>query len=461
MPHLETDWLRGRRVLVFGLARSGQAAADLAVLHGAHVVGVDDGPAAAALFAGDWARQTLVEMSAEARADLLHGVNWFVLSPGIPTTHPLVLAAAAARIPVISEIELAYRCSAARVVAITGSKGKSTTTALAGALLAAQGKRVFVAGNIGLPYCAVAPQAGPGDWVVLELSSFQLETVDSFHADVAVLLAISPDHLDRYPDFAAYAAAKQRIGRHQTRDNVLIVDPGDRYGVATGRASEAQVLGFGALWGGAGVVREATDLVWCTPGGREHLARVADVPLLGAHNVRNAMAALAIARVLGPVDAAVQAALRGFRALPYRMQPAGEIHAIRFVNDSKGTTVEAVRAGVEGLDGTLMLALGGRNKDLDFTALRGSLGRVRTVFVYGEAADEIEAALAGSVRIERVRDLDDLVAAALRAGQPDDTLLFSPGCTSFDMFRNAEHRGAEFDAAVERARARETGKVRA
>jgi len=461
MPHLESDWSRDRRVLVFGLARSGQAAADLAVLHGARVVGVDDGPAAGPVLTSDWARQTLAESAAEARVELLRGVDWFVLSPGIPTTHPLVVAAAGAGIPVISEIELAYRCSVAPVVAITGSKGKSTTTALAGALLAAQGKRVFVAGNIGLPYCAVASQAGVDDWVVLELSSFQLETVDTFHARVAVLLAISPDHLDRYPDFDAYAAAKQRIGRHQTRDDVLIVDPSDRYGVATARVSEAQVLGFGALWDGAGVVREAGDLVWCTPGGHERLARVADVPLLGAHNVRNAMAALAIARVLGPVDAAAQAALRSFRALPYRMQPAGEIRAIRFINDSKGTTVEAVRAGTEGLEGTLMLALGGRNKDLDFSTLRGSLGRVRTVFVYGEAAAEIEAALAGSARLERVRDLDDLVAAALRAGQPDDTLLFSPGCTSFDMFRNAEHRGAEFDAAVERARARETGRVRA
>ncbi len=461
MPHLDSDWLRGRRILVFGLARSGQAAADLAVRHGAEVVGVDDGPAAGPVLAGDWARQTLAASAAETRVELLRGVHWLVLSPGIPTTHPLVVAASAAGIPVISEIELGYRCSAAPVVAITGSKGKSTTTALAGALLAAQGKRVFVAGNIGLPYCAVASQAGAEDWVVLELSSFQLETVDTFHARVAVLLAVSPDHLDRYPDFEAYAAAKQRIARHQTRDDVLIVDPADRYGVATGRASEAQVLGFGALWDGAGVVREAADLVWCTPGGHERLARVADVPLLGAHNVRNAMAALAVARVLGPVDAAVQAALRSFHALPYRMQPAGEIRAIRFVNDSKGTTVEAVRAGVEGLDGMLMLALGGRNKDLDFRTLRGSLGRVRTVFVYGEAAGEIETALAGSARLERVRDLDDLVAAALRAGQPDDTLLFSPGCTSFDMFRNAEHRGAEFDAAVERARARETGKVRA
>lgn len=461
MARAARDWLEDRRVLVFGLARSGQAAVELARTRGARVVGCDEGAAARPLLEGEWAQQWLERAASRATLDLLDGVDQFVLSPGIPATHPLVSAAAAAGIPVISEIELAYRCSEAPVVAITGSKGKSTTTALTGALLAAQGKRVFVAGNIGLPYCAVAGQAGPQDWVVLELSSFQLETVDTFHARVAVLLAISPDHLDRYSGMEDYAAAKLRIGRHQTREDVLVVDPHDRYGVALGRSSSAQVLGFGAPWDGTGVLREAEELVWHAPGGTEVLARVEDVPLLGAHNVRNALAALAIARALGPVDDAVREALRAFRSLPYRMQPAGEIRGIRFVNDSKGTTVDAVRAGVEGLDGTLLLALGGRNKDLDFSGLRGSLGRVRAVFVYGEAAGEISAALAGTARIEPVRDLDDLVARALDVGEPGDTLFFSPGCTSFDMFRNAEHRGEEFDRAVERARARLEGTVRA
>jgi len=455
------DWLEDRRVLVFGLARSGQAAAELARTRGARVVGCDEGAGARPVLEGDWAAKWLERAAAAATSDLLDGVDLFVLSPGIPTTHALVSGAAAAGILVISEIELAYRCSAAPVVAITGSKGKSTTTALTGALLAAQGKRVFVAGNIGLPYCAVAEQAGPEDWVVLELSSFQLETVDTFHARVAVLLTISPDHLDRYTGMDAYAAAKMRIGRHQSRQDVLVVDPHDRFGVALGRSTTAQVLGFGAGWNGTGVWREGADLVWHSPGGSEVLAQVEDVPLLGAHNVRNALAALAVVRALGPVDDAVRSALRAFRALPYRMQPAGEIRGIRFVNDSKGTTVDAVRAGIEGLDGTLLLALGGRNKDLDFSGLRGSMGHVRTVFVYGEAAPEIEAALDGVAHLVRVRDLDELVAQALDLGRPGDTLLFSPGCTSFDMFRNAEHRGAEFDRAVERARTRLEGTVRA
>ena len=450
--------LHDRRVLVLGLARSGQAAAELAHTRGAHVIGVDEGMDAPV--EGEWARRVLERASRSADIELLAGVDLLVLSPGIPTTHALVRAAAAAGIAVISEIELAWRCSRTPVVAVTGSKGKSTTTALAGALLAAQGKRAVVAGNIGQPYAAIVDDLGAEDWVVLELSSFQLETVDTFHARVAVLLGISPDHLDRYADFDAYAHAKLRIGRHQTAGDLLIVDPGDPWGVKLGRASQAQVAGFATTWNGAGVVRDGDRLVQRTPAGDEFLAAVADVPLLGAHNLRNAMAALAIARALGDVDDTVRAALRSFQPLAYRMQPAGQIAGIAFVNDSKGTTVDAVRAGVEGLTGPLLLALGGRNKDLDFAPLASSLEAVRVVFTYGEAAAEIEAALGGAARLVRVRDLDDLVARALELGHAGDTLLFSPGCTSFDMFRNAEHRGQEFDAAVARARARAEGGVR-
>jgi UDP-N-acetylmuramoylalanine--D-glutamate ligase len=449
--------LRDRRVLVFGLARSGQAAAELLHGRGAEVLGVDEGPAAPSLLAGEWARAHLQRGSVRADPAQLEGVELLVLSPGIPTSHPLVQAAAARQIPVLSEIELAYRCSTASIVAVTGSKGKSTTVALVGALLAAQGKRCVVAGNIGLPYSAVVERVGANDWVVLEVSSFQLETVDTFHARVAVHLAVSPDHLDRYPSLEAYAAAKARIARHQTHDDVLIVDPEDPYGATLARSAAARVLGFGRAWQGAGVSRHGDDLVWSDASGTEVLAHVEDVPLLGTHNVRNAMAALAVARALGPVDGAVRQALRSFEALPYRMQPCGEIGGIRFVNDSKGTTVEAVRAGVQGLPGPLLLGLGGRNKELDFTALRPHLGAVHAVLVFGEAAPEIEAALQGAVRLERVSDLDDMVGRALQLGRPGDTFLFSPGCTSFDMFRNAEHRGEEFDAAVGRARARAEG----
>ena len=443
--------LSDRRVLVFGLATSGRAAVELLRRRGARVTGVDEN---ATLLASPWSRSQLETASAVADPALLRGIALFVLSPGIPLTHPFVRAATAAGVPVISEIELGFRCTRAAVAAITGSKGKSTTTALAGALLAAQGKRCAIAGNIGAPFAAVADTLGPDDWVVLELSSFQLETVDRFHARAAVHLGISPDHLDRYPDLEAYAAAKARIVRHQAPSDVLVVHTSESHAARVAGTTPARVVGFDPDWKGTGVTRRGDTIVWRERGAEEVLAEVAEVPLLGAHNVRNAMAALALVRALGPMNDAVRDALRGFQGLPFRMQPAGAIGGIQFVNDSKATTVDAVAAAVAGFPGTVMLGLGGRNKELDFTPLRQHLQRVRIAFTLGEAAPEIEAALAGAVAFERVRDLDQMVARALAHGRHGDTLVFSPGCTSFDMFRNAEHRGEEFDAAVERARTR-------
>ncbi len=444
--------LRDRRVLVFGLATSGRAAVELLRRRGARVVGVDEN--AASLLANEWSRSHLEIASAVADPALLTGIAWFVLSPGIPLTHPFVRAAAAAGVQVISEIELAFRCTRAAVAAITGSKGKSTTTALAGVLLASQGKRCAIAGNIGDPFAAVADTLGPDDCVLLELSSFQLETVDRFHARAAVHLGISPDHLDRYRDLEAYADAKARIVRHQTASDVLVVHTSESHAARVAGMTPARVVGFDPDWKGTGVTRRGDTIVWREPGFEEALAEVADVRLLGAHNVRNAMAALALARALGPVNAAMREALRHFHGLPFRMQLVGAIGGIQFVNDSKATTVDAVAAAVAGFPGNVMLGLGGRNKELDFTQLRPHLQRVRIVFTLGESAPEIEAALAGAVSFERVHDLDQMVARALTHGQPGDTLVFSPGCTSFDMFRNAEHRGEEFDAAVERARTR-------
>jgi UDP-N-acetylmuramoylalanine--D-glutamate ligase len=445
----DRSW-KHRHVLVFGLATSGRAAVELLHRAGARITGVDEN---AARLDPAWSAVHLDAASPVADAARLAGVTDLVLSPGIPVSHPLVRAATAAGIPVLSEIELGFRSTRATIIAITGSKGKSTTTALAGALLAAQGKRTHVAGNIGEPFTAIADRLGPEDWVVLELSSFQLETIDRFHARAAVHLGISPDHLDRYPDVEAYAAAKARIVRHQTSADIVVVHTSELYAARLATETPARCIGFDPDWRGTGVARLGEALVWREPGGEETLAHAADVPLLGAHNVRNAMAALALARALGPVDDGVRAALRRFRGLRFRMQPAGVIDGIAFVNDSKATTVDAVAAAVAGLPGTVMLGLGGRNKGLDFRPLRAHLSRVRRVFTWGESAPEIEAALQGAAALERVRDLDELVARALIHGRAGDTLVFSPGCTSFDMFRNAEHRGEEFDAAVARAQA--------
>ena len=444
--------LADRRVVVLGLAASGVAAAELLHAHGARVVGVDEGRDVVARLPPAWAAAHLESAAAAAGPESLAGAELLVLSPGVPPAHALVRAARERGIPVIAEIELAWRSGRAPVIAVTGSKGKSTTTALVGHLLGALGVRAVVAGNIGLPYSSVVVRGEEGDWVVLEVSSFQLETVDRFHAHVAVHLRISPDHLDRYPNLETYAAAKARIARHQTAADLLVVDPDDPWGARLAAGAVARVAGFGSLWEGTGVVRDGEEILWHAPGVQRVLAGVRDVPLLGAHNLTNAMAALAVVQGLGHWQETGRAALAGFAGLEYRMQDRGTVGGIRIVNDSKSTTVESVRAAVRGLPGPLLLALGGRNKGLDFRSLRADLGSVRAVLVYGEAAGQIMGDLQDAARIVPVADLDELLERALQLGSPGDTLLFSPGCTSFDMFRNAEHRGHEFDAAVARAR---------
>ena len=440
--------LRDRKVVVLGLARSGTAAAELLHAHGARVVGVDEGASAAAVLGGEWARRTLAAAHAQADPAILDDAALLVLSPGVPTTHPLVRAATARRLPVLSEIELAYRFCPAPVLAVTGSKGKSTTTALIGALLDAAGVEHIVAGNIGVAWSAVVERLTPRHWAVLEISSFQLETVDTFHAHAAVLLHVSPDHLDRYDSMEDYAAAKARITRHQTESDWLVTDPGDPWGERAARAAAAKVAGFGHAWAGRGVTRVGDAFVWQDGEQHEMLAEVGDVPLLGDHNRSNVMAALAVVRALGLWTAAARDGLRRFPGLEYRMQPCGEISGVRFINDAKSTTVESVRAAVRGLPGTLVLAVGGRNKGLDWSALGADLAHVRAVLVFGEAADEITRQIGDAAVVSRVGDLVELVQRALELARPGDTVLFSPGCTSFDMFQNAEQRGAAFSAAV-------------
>lgn len=444
-----------RRAIVLGLARSGRAAAELLHAKGARVIGVDEGEAGAQLDGDEWAQRFLTALHRRADEAPLDAVALVVLSPGIPRTHALVRAAERRGVPVLSEIEVAYRFSRAPLIAITGSKGKSTTTALTGHLLDAVGVANQVAGNIGRPYASVVRSLAPRTWVVLELSSFQLESVEHFHARVAVQLRISPDHLDRYASFAAYAESKARIAQHQGTDDLLVVDPDDPWGRRLAELSAARVVGFGSVWKGCGVLCEGADLLWCEPGMRQPLARVDEVPLLGAHNVRNAMAALAIVRGLQLWKQPAREALRTFRGLEFRMQDCGCVGGLRFVNDAKSTTVESVRAAVEGLPGPLLLAMGGRNKGLDFAELRNVLGRVRRLFVFGEAAPELEQVLEGAAQIERLANVDAIVRRALQVGRAGETLLFSPGCTSFDSFHDAEERGRAFAAAVHAARSRE------
>jgi UDP-N-acetylmuramoylalanine--D-glutamate ligase len=446
---MNTPWSHGewRRVLVYGLGISGLAAARFLRQQGVEVVAVDRrGPAAlgedvATELAADGGLSWLSREDAELPA----GIDGVVVSPGVPANRSLLAAARARGLPVVAEIELAFPFLNGPVVAITGSNGKSTTTAMTGALFAAAGRQVEVCGNIGTALCARI-EGVAGRIFVVEASSFQLEAIDTFRPRAATILNLSPDHLDRHAGMAGYAAAKRRITLRQTAADTLVLN-----------ADDAAVAGLDSDARRAWFSREQKVPAGChlsggevLDAGGETLFATADVPVAGPHNLENAMAAALLARALGAATGDIARGLRSFRGLPHRMQSAATIGGVEFIDDSKGTNLDSTARGLEGFaDRSVHLILGGRNKGADFSAIAGIVARkTRRVYLIGEAAAEIEARLGTAASTVRSQTLDRAVAAAANEARPGETVLLSPACASFDQFRDFNHRGDEFQRLV-------------
>jgi UDP-N-acetylmuramoylalanine--D-glutamate ligase len=377
------------------------------------------------------------------------GVDGVVVSPGVPLAKPLFGAARRRGVPIVAEVELAFPLLSGPVAAITGSNGKSTTTALTGAMLRATGAPVEVCGNIGEPLSARV--AGPpGRIFVVELSSFQLEAIDAFKPRAAALLNLAPDHLDRYPGMAEYAAAKRAIFRNQSASDVAVLNADDPEvaGIATASRrrffSRRGPLADGCYLAGDRVV-EAAD-------GRpqRELFRPSRLPLPGVHNLENAMAAALLALALGAEPVHLEAALAGFRGLPHRMERVAEAGGVAWYDDSKGTNPAATAKSLEGFeDGSVHLFLGGRAKGVDPQALAPVVARkARRLYLIGEAAAELERALAPLVASERSGTLAAAVAAAAREARAGEAVVLSPACASFDQFRNFADRGEQFQRLV-------------
>lgn len=378
---------------------------------------------------------------------LLRDTRELVLSPGVDPRLPAIAEAVAAGVPLAGEIELFAREARAPVVAITGSNGKSTVTSLVGAMAAAAGRHTAVGGNLGTP--ALELLAGPEpELYVLELSSFQLETVASLDARVATVLNLSPDHLDRYPGMVEYAAAKRRI----FRGHGLMVLNADDPAVAAMAVAERprRWFGLGPPAGDEhyGLIRRDGE-AWLGRG-EEALLPVSELALPGRHNQANALAALALGEAAGLPEAAMLAALRDFRGLPHRSEPVAERGGVLWVNDSKATNVGAAVAAIEGMERPLVLLAGGDGKGQDFTALAAALRqRGRAAVLFGRDAPRLEAALAQSCPVTVVADLPAAVAAAAGLAVPGDAVLLAPACASLDQFRDYRARGDAFRAAVE------------
>jgi UDP-N-acetylmuramoylalanine--D-glutamate ligase len=414
-------WRGTGKALVLGLARSGEAAALALVRRGVEVVGADRSEE---LDVGRLRGSGVEVVLGADDPALLDGVDLLVKSPGVPSEAPLAAAARARGITIWSEVELGGRLLENPVVGVTGTNGKTTTCELLGAVFQAAGRAVAVAGNVGRPLTALDGSLGEDAWIVCELSSFQLEDIVTFRPRVAVLLNLTPDHLDRHTSLEAYRAAKLRIFENQVAGDVAVLP-----------------RGFGPVPGAARRVEFAAD---------DPLPAEPRIP--GEHNRENAAAATAAARAAGIDDEAIGKALGAFPGVPHRLELVREVEGVRFVNDSKATNPEAAERALAAYPPGLRVILGGSRKGTPFQALAEKARRagVARAYLIGEAADEIAEALAGEgVRFTHSADLETAVGDAFGDAEPGEVILLSPACASYDQFSNFEERGARFRELVE------------
>jgi len=450
--------LNGKRVLVVGLGRSGIAAAQLCVTRGARVT-VTDKRDAAALPGLDALPPEVARELGGHRRETFTGAELIVLSPGVPEI-PELAAARSAGVAITGEMELASRFVSSTLIAITGTNGKSTTTTLVGEMMRATGRPTFVGGNLGEPLAEAVPtRAGDARGIcVVEASSFQLETVDTFHPRVAVLLNITADHLDRYPDMDGYAAAKARIFAAQTGDDFAVVNVEDPLAMRASRGIASRRIGFSTVRPlPEGGYANDNSLVLKLPDQEpESYTNVLPWLIGQRHNQANALAALLASRLAGASRAEVRAGLLAFKPLAHRMELVADVDNVAYYDDSKGTNVSAVVAALDGFSRPVVLIAGGRDKGGAYEPLADVLARVgRAAVLIGEAADKMQAAFAGKVETARATTMDDAVDIARRFAQPGDAVVLSPACSSFDMFRDYAHRAEVFRAAVARVVARE------
>ena len=442
----------GRKAVVVGAARSGVAAAELLVRRGATVTLTDLRPSIQEDAQLRNAGVTL-ELGGH-RPETFRAADLIVLSPGVPPTQQDVAAARAAGVPVMGELELASRWLRGRVVAITGTKGKSTTTTLTGRMLEAGGHRVLVGGNIGHALSAQVDDSTEETIHVVEVSSFQLEGSETFHPWIAVLLNFSPDHLDRHADLAEYAAAKARIFANQTANDWAVLNADDQPSHALAQEARSRRLLFATardLPEGVLVARDV--IVRRTREGEQPLVPLSSVKVIGRHLLADVVAATAIASLAGVAAPAMVRAVENFTGLEHALEPLGEIGGVRFVNDSKATNIEAALRAIQSFAPGLVVILGGRFKGGDFGDLRPALlERAASVVAIGEAAPLVREALAPAVAVHEAGDMVAAVRTGFALASPGETVLLAPACASFDMFRDYAERGQVFKREVARLR---------
>lgn len=439
--------IAGAKALVVGLAQSGLASIELLANNGASVRATDLNPLEKIPGAVELLDRLGGEFSRQS-PEVFEGADLIVISPGVPADLAPLEAARGRGVMVIGEIELAAPFLKGPVLGITGSNGKTTTTALAGHILRESGVPVQVGGNIGKAVAGMVETSRPDQWNVLELSSFQLETIRSFRAAIGVCLNVTPDHLDRHHTFACYAGAKGRLFETQQPGDVAVLNADDETCKGYAGSTQASPVWFSSR-------REVSPGAWLD-GGRvrlygEPLMETAEIPIRGLHNVENTMAAAAAAYKAGVGIPAIAAAIRTFKAVEHRLEYVATLSGVDFYNDSKATNVDATLKALDAFSGGLWVILGGKDKGSDYTVLAEPLkAKARAILLVGAAADKIDSQLSGAVPIVRSGDIEAAVAHAWRCARPGDTVLLAPACASFDQFKSYEHRGRVFKDLVHR-----------
>jgi UDP-N-acetylmuramoylalanine--D-glutamate ligase len=437
----------GKKVVVVGLAKSGIAAARYLHNHGAEVLAND----LRCMAEMDDEISNLIEVGIKVidgghPPEIFVGADFIVLSPGVPLALPFLQKAASDGTPIISEVELAYRVLKDKIIAISGSNGKSTTTALTAHLLQTAGKEAIACGNIGTTLIGLVDGSHSERILVAELSSFQLETIDRFKPSIATVLNVTPDHMDRYPDFAAYKEAKYNIFRQQTASDFALINSDEKHAAEIADLCKARQIRFGIeLFEGDGVSLENGKLVWQFESTKVELLPKEELSLPGPHNLSNSMAAAAMALLAGVSPTAVATGLRTFSALEHRLEPAGEANGITFINDSKATNIDSAAVALQSFERPIVLLLGGKDKAGDFASLNPILRqKARHVVLVGDASEKIDGLLASDISRSASKDFADAVRLAYAKAKRGDIILLSPGCASFDQFDSFEHRGNVF-----------------
>ena len=436
--------LEGAKAVVVGMARSGVAVVELLIEKGAVVSAVDLHPVR-----NERLERLGVAVQPQNEAAFA-GADLIVLSPGVPADAAPVEAARKRGVRVIGDVELASWFLQGEIIGITGSNGKTTTTALTGHILQSSGIAAQVGGNIGTPPASMVASSQAGQWNVLELSSFQLETIDTFRAHIGAALNVTPDHLDRHYTLERYAAAKGRLFENQRAGDFAVLNFDDpitrRYAEAGWAAngglthwfSSTQEVAQGAFLRGGAIVLEDQPLM-----------EAREVPLRGVHNLENTMAAAIIARLAGAAPGRIREAVMSFPGVEHRLEFVRELDGVAWYNDSKATNVDATLKAIAAFPGGLWVILGGKDKDSDYTPLAGPLGeKAHAALLIGAAAGKIEKALHGAVPLIACGTIERAIAEARSRGHAGDTVLLAPACASFDQFENFEHRGREFKRLV-------------